>query len=119
MDSSLNHEEKMQMKNRMRQYSAELQHQTVNGPTMIKSTHPRAELNEPGSNHLIISGENKNNSDVRSLIEQLMKSKNPKINHLSLPRVSQPVLMQTEEKIFQEVVNLLEEIEELKNHITS
>ena len=67
----------------------------------------------------MISGENKNSSDVRSLIEQLMKSKDAKINHFSLPRVSQPVLMQTEEKIFQEVVNLLEEIQELKNQIST
>ena len=110
MDNSLNHEERFQIKNRMRQYSAELYQPTTTGPILTHSSHPTGQFNELPPNNLILSGENRRSSDVRSLIEQLMKSKDVKVHHGFLPNSAQPVLLNTEEKIFQEVVNLLVEI---------
>lgn len=122
MDSSLNHPTAPSHKHKARQYSTYLQQHTGAEFPLTQSSHPTGYFHElpsqpPPSADLMLSGEHKKSSDVRSLIEQLMKSKDVKVHHPFNFNSAQPVLVKTEEKIFQEVVNLLLEIDDLKNLI--
>lgn len=68
---------------------------------------------------MYMNNEQKNNSDVRSLVENLIKTKDMRLGSDLGYGSPKPVLVRAEEKIFQEVVSLLMEINDVKEKIAN
>lgn len=66
---------------------------------MSQSGHHEAQAYN--QSELFINPDQKNNSDVRSLIENLMKTKDMRVSPDFAYMSSKPVLVRAEEKIFQ------------------
>jgi hypothetical protein len=113
------------LRNFIRQYSGELRPNNLDHLHLTQSSRPAEAYSYNQNNDQLMNEEFQRGSDVRSLIEQLMTKKEmarpsplpPSADvpiHLS-PVL--PVLVNTEQRIFQEVVNLMLEINEIKESI--
>jgi hypothetical protein len=109
--------------NFIRQYSGELKPNNIDNVYLTQSSRPSQVHKNNPNNDQVMNEEFQRGSDVRSLIEQLMTKKKmgapaplPPIGPISL-NPSRPVLVNTEHRIFQEVVNLMLEISDIKESI--
>ena len=99
MSSSDHYEEESRLRQIMRETSGQLKERTSARNNLSQSGHPSVQLYN--QSEVFMNNDHKNNSDVRSLIENLMKTKDmrmgPDLSFLN----SKPILVRAEEKIFQ------------------